>query len=66
MIKKERSEKQKINDEKLRKNFKKINEITRDDVLELEILPPPLMLGRVRTRKIFYPYDLIENHRDKI
>ena len=28
---------------------------------EVDVIPPPVMLGRVRTRKIFYPYDFIED-----
>ena len=67
MIKKnQRTEKQLLNDERLRENFKKINEIQKEIVVENDVLPPPVMLGRVRTRKIFYTYDLIENHKPKI
>ena len=67
MIKKERTEKQLLNDLKLKEKFRKINEIQKEIVLENEILPPPgKKLGRVRSRKLYYPYDLITDEDNKI
>jgi hypothetical protein len=35
--------------------------------IDIESIPlPPLKLGRVRSRKIFYPYDLIVDNDNKI
>ena len=68
MSKKERSEKQKLNDEKLRSRLKVVIPIDVPVYSDAEIIkidtitiPPPLKLGRVRSRKMFWPYDIIEN-----
>ena len=86
MIKKERSEKQKINDEKLKLKLKQSHHDTKErdtniykeeekkiedkDVISMcdVILPPgpPIRLGRVRSRKIYYPYDIIEDNSKQV
>ena len=59
-----RTLKQLENDERLREKFKKINQQVEEIIILPPIIdaipPPPVKLGRVRTRKIYFPYDLIE------
>ena len=58
MIKKnQRTEKQLLNDERLR-NKLKIEDV-KPIIIEEIVIPPPPVGNRVRTRKIFAPYDLI-------
>ena len=68
MSKKERSEKQKLNDEKLRSRLKVVIPVVAPvysdaEIIKIDVITmpkPPVMLGRVRSRKMFWPYDVID------